>query len=125
MVAQRFISAFTNADFGAMRECLAPGLVAWVTDSAGQMMRLEGRDEYLSRIEQMDLPANDFSVELTQAPVQVDADLELLMVEVHAERDGRTLHNFAAHLLRVDDGQINEWWMADAKPSESDTYWAS
>lgn len=125
MVAQRFISAFTNADFGAMRECLAPGLVAWVTDSAGQMMRLEGRDEYLSRIEQMDLPANDFSVELTQAPVQVDADLELLMVEVHAERDGRTLHNFAAHLLRVDDGQITEWWMADAKPSESDTYWAS
>lgn len=46
------------------------------------------------------------------------------MVEVHAERDGRTLHSFAAHLLRLADGRIAEWWMVDAKPAESDAFWA-
>ena len=44
-------------------------------------------------------------------------------VEVHAERDGRTLHNFAAHLVEVADGRIAQWWMADAKPAESDEFW--
>ena len=124
-VGERFIAAFSAADFEAMRELLAPGLVAWVTDADGAMQRLEGRDDYLGRVEAMDLPAASFSVELTQAPVPVDADKVLLMVEVHAERGGRTLHNFAGHLLRCDGWQIAEWWMVDAKPAASDSFWAS
>jgi ketosteroid isomerase-like protein len=125
MVAERFISAFSAGEFEAMRKCLAPDLVAWVTDSDGQMNRVEGREAYLSAIEQMDLLAADFSVELTQAPVKVDADRVMLMVEVRAERGGRTLHNFAGHLIRSEGEQIAEMWMVDAKPSESDSFWAS
>jgi ketosteroid isomerase-like protein len=124
-IGERFIAAFSAADFGAMRELLAPDLVAWVTDAKGAMQQLEGRDDYLERVEAMDLPAARFSVELTQAPVTVDGDKVLLMVEVHAERGGRTLHNFAGHLLRFDGGQIAEWWMVDAKPAESDSFWSS
>ena len=124
-VAERFIAAFSAADFATMRELLAPDLVAWVTDADGAMARLEGRDDYLARVEAMDLPAAKFSVELTQLPVAVGADLVMLMVEVHAERGGRILHNFAGHLLRIDGGQIAEWWMVDAKPAESDTFWSS
>jgi ketosteroid isomerase-like protein len=124
-IGERFIAAFSAADFEGMRELLAPDLVAWVTDADGAMRRVEGRDDYLGRIEAMDLPAASFSVDLAQAPVPVDADKVLLMVEVHAERGGRTLHNFAGHLLRIEDGQIAEWWMVDAKPAESDTFWAS
>jgi ketosteroid isomerase-like protein len=124
-VGERFIAAFSAADFDAMRELLAPDLIAWVTDADGAMQRLEGRDDYLGRVEAMDLPAARFSVELTQAPVEVDGDKVMLMVEVHAERGGRTLHNFAGHLLRIDDGRIAEWWMVDAKPAESDEFWSS
>jgi ketosteroid isomerase-like protein len=124
-VAERFIAAFSAADFGTMRELLAPDLVAWVTDAEGAMGRLEGREDYLARVEAMDLPAADFSVELTQAPVAVGADLMMLMVEVHAERGGRTLHNFAGHLLRIEDDRIAEWWMVDAKPAESDAFWSA
>ena len=47
------------------------------------------------------------------------------MVAVHAERGDRTLENYAAHLLRVEDGAITEWRMVDAKPAESDAFWAS
>jgi ketosteroid isomerase-like protein len=123
--AERFIAAFSAADFEAMRALLSPDLVAWVTDADGAMARLEGRDDYLGRIEAMDLPAARFSVELTQAPVEVGPNRVLLMVEVHAERGGRTLHNFAGHLLRIDGERIAEWWMVDAKPAESDTFWSS
>ncbi|MBN9622143.1 MAG: nuclear transport factor 2 family protein, partial [Actinobacteria bacterium] len=100
-------------------------IVAWVTDSEGQMQRLEGRDDYLGRVEAMDLPAARFTLELTQAPVAVGPDLVMLMVEVQAERGGRRLHNFAGHLLRIEGEQIAEWWMVDAKPAESDAFWAS
>ena len=123
--AERFIAAFSAADFEGMRELLASDLVAWVTGADGEMARVEGRDEYLGRIEAMDLPAARFSVELTQVPVEVGPDRVLLMVEVHAERGGRTLHNFAGHLLRIDGERIAEWWMVDAKPAESDAFWAS
>jgi ketosteroid isomerase-like protein len=124
-IAERFIAAFSAADFGTMRELLAPDLVAWVTDAEGAMGRLEGREDYLGRVEAMDLPAADFSVELTQAPVAVGPDLVMLMVEVRAERGGRTLHNFAGHLLRIESAQIAEWWMVDAKPAESDAFWSA
>jgi ketosteroid isomerase-like protein len=123
--AERFIAAFSAADFDGMRELLAPDLVAWVTGADGTMARLDGREEYLGRIEAMDLPAARFGVELTQAPVEVGPDRVLLMVEVHAERGGRKLHNFAGHLLRIEDERIAEWWMVDAKPTESDVFWAS
>jgi ketosteroid isomerase-like protein len=124
-VAERFIAAFSAADFGAMRDLLAPEMVSWVTGADGEMLRVVGRDDYLGRVEAMDLPAARFSVELTQAPVPVDDDKVMLMVEVHAERGGRTLHNFAGHLLRIEDGQIAEWWMVDAKPAKSDAFWSS
>jgi ketosteroid isomerase-like protein len=123
--AERFIAAFSAADFDGMRELLAPDLVAWVTGPDGAMARVEGRDAYLGRIEAMDLPAARFAVELTQPPVEVGTDRVMLMVEVHAERGGRTLRNFAGHLLRIDGERIAEWWMVDAKPAESDAFWGS
>jgi ketosteroid isomerase-like protein len=120
----RFIEAFSAADFAAMRAALAEDLVAYVTRADGGMDRVEGREDYLGRIEAMDLPAARFSVELTQPPVEVGENRVMVMVEVRAERGGRKLHNFAAHLLRLADGRIAEWWMVDAKPAESDAFWA-
>jgi ketosteroid isomerase-like protein len=124
VVASRFLAAFSASDFERMRALLADDLVAYVTTAEGGMDRLEGRDEYLARLEAMDLPAARFSVEPTQPPVAVDADRVLVMVEVHAQRAGRSLHNFAAHLLRIADGRISDWRMVDAKPSESDEFWS-
>lgn len=123
-VASRFLAAFSAADFDAMRSMLAEDLVAYVTNAEGDMDRVEGREAYLDRVEAMDLPSARFSVELTQPPVPVDGDQVLVMVEVRAERAGRSLHNFAAHLLRVADGRIAEWRMVDAKPTESDAFWS-
>ena len=123
-IASRFLAAFSAADFEGMRAMLAEDVVAYITNAEGEVDKVEGRDAYLSRIEAMDLPSARFSIELTQPPVTVDADQVLVMVEVRAERAGRSLHNFAAHLLRIADGRIAEWRMVDAKPAESDEFWS-
>jgi hypothetical protein len=107
-----------------MRSMLDEDLVAYITNADGGLDKVKGRDGYLRRVEAMDLPSARFSIELTQPPVTVDAGLVLIMVEIRARRGDRSLHNFAAHLLRIASGRISEWWMVDAKPAESDRFWA-
>src|SRR5690349_25154261 len=107
-----------------MRSLLDPSLVAWVTDAEGEAQRVSGADAYLDRIAAMNLPAVSYRVAPTQSPVALEDDLVLVMVEVQAERGDRRLHNFAAHVLRVRDDRVTEWRMADARPAESDRFWA-
>lgn len=123
-VAERLLDAFSAADLEGMRSLLAEDMVALVTNADGGADRVAGRDDYLARVAAMDLPSARFSVELTQPPVAVDAGQVLVMVEIRAQRGGRSLHNFAAHLLRVTGGQITEWRMVEAKPAESDAFWS-
>ena len=46
------------------------------------------------------------------------------MVEIHARDGDRSLHNFAAHMVRVSDGRITELRMVDAMPADSDAFWS-
>jgi len=83
---------------------------------------MTGADGYVAAVTAMNLPAVDYSVTLTQAPVVVD-DSVLVMVEVRARRGERAMHNYAAHLLRVVDGRISRLTMVEAKPADSDEFW--
>ena len=56
-----------------MRAVLDENLAAYITNHQGGQDRVDGREEYLSRVEAMDLPSARFSVELTQAPVGVES----------------------------------------------------
>ncbi len=123
-MATSLLRAFNDGDLDRMRELMDPAMVAWVTDASGASEAVTGADAYLDRIAAMDLPAVRYRVGLTQSPVAIEDDLVLLMVEVHAERDDRRLDNFAAQVLRVADGRVTEWRMADANPAESDRFWA-
>ena len=123
-VATSLLQAFNDGDVERMRQLMDPAMVAWVTDAYGAAEQVTGADAYLDRIAAMDLSAVRYRVSPTQSPVAIEDDLVLLMVEVHAERDDQRLENFAAHVLRVADGRVTEWRMADAKPAESDRFWA-
>ena len=123
-VARRLLGAFSAADLDGMRGLLAEDLVALITNASGGADRIDGREDYLRRVEAMDLPGARFSVELTQPPVDVDVGQVLIMVEIRAQRGGRSLHNYAAHLLRVAGGRVTEWRMVEAKPAESDAFWS-
>jgi ketosteroid isomerase-like protein len=120
----RFLASFNRGDLGAMRSTLADDAVAFVTGPDGNPVRLDGADMYIAALGAMDLTHVDYSVELTQAPLFVGDDQALIMTEVRARRGDKTLQNFAAHLLRVADGKIVEMCMVDAKPAESDAFWA-
>jgi ketosteroid isomerase-like protein len=80
-VAGHFLDAFSAADFERMRALLAEDVVAYVTNAAGEMDEIEGREAYLGRLEAMDLPSARFSVEPTQAPRRGRTD--------HRVADGR------------------------------------
>ncbi|MCE5288249.1 MAG: nuclear transport factor 2 family protein [Nocardiaceae bacterium] len=122
-VATAFLQAFGRGDVEAMRNLLADDVVAYITNRAGGADRVDGRDGYLARVDAMDLPAAQFTLTLTQDPVTIGSELVLMMVEVRASRGDRNLLNFAAIVVRVVDSVITEWWMADAKPAESDRFW--
>jgi ketosteroid isomerase-like protein len=121
---ERFLAAFNAGDFKGMRGVLADDAVAYVTDRDGEEMRIDGADGYLAAVEAMDLTSADYSVRLTQPAVAVDDRRALAMVEVNARRGERTLQNFAGYLVTADAGRITELRMVDAKPAESDEFWA-
>jgi ketosteroid isomerase-like protein len=100
---------------------LAEDLVAYITNADAQVDTVRGRDEYMKRVP--DLQAAGGSAEITQV-VGIDSERAMTMVEIRAERKGKTLHNFAGFLARVADGRIAELWMVDARPAYSDEFWS-
>lgn len=117
---RRLIDAFAAHDEAGMRGSLAEDLVAYVTNADGGIDRVQGRDGYVQRL--LALKAPTLSVGVTQS-VTVPPDQALLMVEIRAERKGRTLHNFSAFLARIRDDQVSELWMVEALPAYSDQFW--
>jgi ketosteroid isomerase-like protein len=123
-VARALLAAFAAADLERMRLYLADDLRAQITTADGGVDEVRGADGYIRRVEVMDLPSASFRIQVTQA-VTVRPDLAMVMVEINAARRGRTLHNFAAHLLSVRDGRVHEWWMVEALPAESAAFWSA
>jgi ketosteroid isomerase-like protein len=120
-VLRAFVAAYRSGDEAHMRSLLAPGIVAHVTNADAGTDVVVGPDAYIGRLP--DLSGADIHLDITQS-VDVAADQTLAMVQVRAHRKGRDLHNHAAFLARVVEGQIAELWMVDAQPSYSDEFWA-
>lgn len=123
-IARELIDAFNAGDLGRMRALLSEDLHAFITNRDGGVDEVVGPDDYLGRIEAMDLPSAAFGVSITQL-VRVREDMVMVMVEVHAARGGRKLRNHATHLLLLREHRVAEWWMVEALPAESDAFWAS
>jgi len=122
-VARRFVDAFAANDLHAMRALLAPGFSGHITTADGGTREV-GADAYVEGVAEMDVPSANLQLSVNDVTA-IDADSVMLMVEVHAERRGRRLHNFSGQLVRVRDGVVVELWMVDALPAESDEFWAS
>jgi ketosteroid isomerase-like protein len=114
------IAAFSAQSEEGMRAALAEDMTAYVTNAEGGVDQVDGRDAYLRRLLALKAPSLNASV--TQS-VSVAHDQALVMVEIRAERKGRSLHNFAAFLATVRDEQVTELWMVEALPAYSDQFW--
>jgi ketosteroid isomerase-like protein len=117
---RELIDAFSQRDEDRIRATLSEDIAAYITNAEGGVDRVDGREPYVRRL--LALQAPELSISVTQS-VTVAPDQALAMVEIRAARKGRSLHNFAGFLARVDSGQITELWMVEALPAYSDEFW--
>jgi ketosteroid isomerase-like protein len=122
-IARCFVEAFSANDLDTLRQLLTEDVVSYVTNADGGVDEVHGRESYVARIAAMDVPSARLRLDVTQA-VAISPDQVLVMVEVTAARGERTLHNHAAHLLRVRDGKIAQMWMVEALPAYSAEFWS-
>jgi ketosteroid isomerase-like protein len=120
-LARTFFGAYGEGDLEIVRSLLAEDAVVYVTNAEGGVDRVEGRDRAMARLP--DLSGAEWSTGITQVVV-VDEEHVMTMIEVKAKRKGRELHNYAAFLARVLEGQISDLWMVEAKPAYSAEFWA-
>ena len=120
-LARSFFEAYGEGETETMRSLLAADAVSFITNAEAGADRVDGRDGFMARLP--DLEGARLSTAITQV-VAIDEERAMTMVEVKAERQGRSLHNFAAFLTRSAGGQITHLWMVDAKPSDSDDFWS-
>ncbi|HEY7107568.1 MAG TPA: nuclear transport factor 2 family protein [Acidimicrobiia bacterium] len=120
---EQFVAAFGRGDLDTLVSLLARDFVGHITNADGSV-RDADRDAYVDSVRAMDVPTAHLHVEVPNC-VEVEPRRVLVMVEVHAARAGRALHNFSGQLLTVRDGAITELWMVDALPAESDAFWSA
>jgi ketosteroid isomerase-like protein len=118
-----FMEAFGRADLDGMREVMADDFVGHVTTADGGVRDVD-RDGYVESVRGMDVGTANLRLDVPNV-VEVAPGRVLVMVEVHASRGGRTLHNFSGQLATVRDGRLTELWMVDALPEESDRFWSA
>ena len=121
-IATAFIQAFASANYDKMSELLDDNVESYVTNADGGSTLLRGRKAYMAAIESVDYKSVGPSISITQI-LSVDPDQVLLMVEIKAERKGKSLHNFAAFLIDVREGRIQKMRMVEALPAYSDAFW--
>ena len=120
-IARQLFESYAAGDRDRFAALLAEDMIGYVTTADAGADRVDGREAYLGRLP--DLRATGGTLTVTQV-LGIDEERALTMVEIRAEREGRSLHNFAAFLTRVDDGQVRQIWMVDALPAYSDEFWS-
>jgi ketosteroid isomerase-like protein len=118
-----FIDAFGRGDLDSLAALLADDFVGHLTTADGGVRAVD-RDGYIQSIRAMDVGSARLRLAVPNV-VEVAPGHVLAMIEVHAARRGLTLHNFSGQLATVRDDTITELWMVDARPEESDRFWAS
>jgi hypothetical protein len=123
--ARRFVQAMDDSDMATVRSSFAPDVLAFITNASGGTDLLEGSEALGQRFPDFAAMADSFQATVTQVH-EIDDRTVLFMVEIKAERLGRSLHNFAGILIRLtNDGKMAEYRMVEALPAESDRFWSA
>jgi hypothetical protein len=122
---RRFVAAMTSSDMATVRASFDTRVRAFITNAGGGTDLVEGSEALGQRFPDFAAMADSFDATVTQVH-EIDDRTVLFMVEIRAQRLGRSLHNFAAILIRLsDEGKMIEYRMVEALPSESDRFWSA
>ena len=119
----RFVVAAQEGDGAAMEALMNEDFVGYVT-TADAGVRTATRADYVASIGAMDVATSGLRLGIPNG-MAVGHDRVLAMIEVHAARNSRTLHNFSGQLATVREGRITELWMVEALPAESVAFWSA
>lgn len=123
--ARRFVAAMEASDMATIAASFDPDVRAYITNAQGGTDLVEGAEALTPRFPDFADMADSFRATVTQAH-EIDDATVLFMVEIRAERKGRSLHNFAGIYLRLSaDGRMAEYRMVEALPAESDAFWSA
>ena len=122
--ARRFVAAMESSDLETIAASFDPAVRAYVTNADGGTDLVEGSDALQQRFPDFAAMAEVFQTSVTQVH-EIDPSSVLFMVEIRAERKGRSLHNFAGILVRLSAaGRMVKYRMVEALPEESDRFWS-
>jgi SnoaL-like domain len=120
----RFVAAMESSDMETIAASFDPEVRAYVTNAQGGTDLVVGSEDLQKRFPDFGAMADEFRATVTQVH-EIDQQTVLFMVEIHAKRKGRSLHNFAGIYLRLSDcGRIFEYRMVEALPAQSDRFWS-
>ena len=94
LVVRRFVEVFERGDLKELRSLLADDFVGHITTADGGTRDVSAND-YTQSVVQMDVKTADLRLDLRDM-TRINDRTVLAMVEVHAARDGSSLHNFSA-----------------------------
>jgi ketosteroid isomerase-like protein len=121
-ISRAFFQAYADGERDQAASLLAEDVTAYITNADAGVDTVNSRDDYMARVP--DLQAAGGTVEVTQV-AGVDDERAMTMVEIKVpDRNGKSLHNHAAFLARVANGEIEELWMVEALPAYSDEFWS-
>lgn len=122
---REFVAQFQAGDRDGVAALLSENVIAYITQSDGSARESRGRDAYADAVTWMDPVSANLRMNIPQI-LTIEPGLVMVMVEVHAARYGKTLHNFSGQLLRFDDNDlIDRIWMVEALPAYSDEFWST
>jgi hypothetical protein len=114
-----------SSDMDTVVASFDPEVRAYVTNAQGDTDLVEGSEALGKRFPDFAAMADSFRVKVTQVH-EIDDRTVLFMVEIRAERLGRSLHNFAGMLVHLSaEGRMTEYRMVEALPTESDRFWSA
>jgi ketosteroid isomerase-like protein len=120
-LALDLFGAYGEGEMDRMRSLMADDMVGWITNSEGGVDRTDGRDAYMERLPSLE--GAQLQTRITQV-LGIDDERVMTMIAIRAEREGRSLENYAAFLARVEAGHVAELWMVEALPAYSDEFWS-
>lgn len=119
---QLLVKSLEKEDDATLCKLYADDVKNYVTDKNGGVFLIQGCENYLAAIKKMNFSKVRPTLSITQINVLNDNEA-LFMLEVKAKKPNKSLHNFAAYLVKFENDKIISTTMVEAMPAYSDAFW--
>lgn len=121
-IITKLIKAIETENYEYVRQIFADDIENYITNSTGSVYLLKGSENYINALKKMNFNKVKPSLTITQIDV-INNHEAMFMLEVKAQKPNKSLHNFAAYLVKFAGEKIVTMRMVEALPEYSDKFW--